>query len=419
MAANPVEGLATGLSPGSTIIAAASFAVSGTANLTVSAAPLTLVRLSVSPASPAIATGSVEQFTATAIYNDNSSVNVTAQASWASSNTPVLTIGAATGMACAVGAGASTVSAAYTGVVGTSNVTVSTPGATLQSLAVSPSSVSLDTGAPQQFTATASYSDGSTRNVTKQAAWSSSDPSVMTVTGAGTGIAGQQAGTSQITALCDGQSGTSRVTVTASSSAQRTITGISVSPAAATVTAGSGQQFTATAVYSDGSTQDVTSLAQWVSSAPAVFVMTSAGTGVGASEGSAEVTATYSDESGASQVTVIAPADPPSGGGGGGGGCFIATAAYGSYLAPQVVALRRFRDDYLLTWRGGRWFVEAYYRVSPPAADFIRGHESLRAASRWALTPLVYGVKYPGIGFAMLLFASGAMLATRRKSGRK
>ena len=71
--------------------------------------------------------------------------------------------------------------------------------------------------------------------------------------------------------------------------------------------------------------------------------------------------------------------------------------------------LRRFRD-YLVRWRGGRLFVEEYYRYSPPAVDYIRAHESLRAAVRWTLTPLVYGVKYPwmGLGIPLLIFGMGA-----------
>jgi subtilisin family serine protease len=79
-----------------------------------------------------------------------------------------------------------------------------------------------------------------------------------------------------------------------------------------------------------------------------------------------------------------------SGGGGGGGGCFIATAAYGSYLHPKVNVLRSLRDRYLLTNTPGRWFVAAYYRASPPLADFIARHDGLRAAVRVLLAPLVW-----------------------------
>lgn len=83
------------------------------------------------------------------------------------------------------------------------------------------------------------------------------------------------------------------------------------------------------------------------------------------------------------------------------GECFIATAAYGSYLDPHVQALRDFRDNYLITNAPGRMFVMFYYSVSPPIADLIYEHETLRAATRIVLTPIVYGVQYP---WAALMF---------------
>jgi hypothetical protein len=71
-------------------------------------------------------------------------------------------------------------------------------------------------------------------------------------------------------------------------------------------------------------------------------------------------------------------------------GCFIATAAWGTADAPEVVALRKFRDDKLLTTTLGTDFVNAYYAVSPPIADVIRDSSPLKYLVRILLKPVVY-----------------------------
>ncbi len=98
----------------------------------------------------------------------------------------------------------------------------------------------------------------------------------------------------------------------------------------------------------------------------------------------------------------------------GGGHCFIATAAYGSYLDPHVVTLRRFRDEYLLTHPAGAGFVAWYYEVSPPLAAVIAEHEALRTLTRWTLTPVVYAAAYP---LPASLLALGIVLAALRRRG--
>jgi len=101
-------------------------------------------------------------------------------------------------------------------------------------------------------------------------------------------------------------------------------------------------------------------------------------------------------------------------------GCFIATAAFGSKFEKHVQLLRRFRDLYLMPNSIGRAFVRAYYRYSPPMADFISRHDILRTMVRWSLAPLIavsWMLLHFGIALTLLLMGLmfGAMVIGFRK----
>jgi uncharacterized repeat protein (TIGR01451 family) len=110
-----------------------------------------------------------------------------------------------------------------------------------------------------------------------------------------------------------------------------------------------------------------------------------------------------SDESAESTISIALPDDILANSDDG-GNCFIATAAYGSYMEPEVRILREFRDEYLMSHGAGRTFVEWYYRASPPAAALIRDHAWMRSVVRAFLSPAVYGLKYPAVA-VMLIYS--------------
>jgi hypothetical protein len=104
------------------------------------------------------------------------------------------------------------------------------------------------------------------------------------------------------------------------------------------------------------------------------------------------------------------------------GGCFIATAAYGSPMAPQVDVLRVWRDRHLRPHWMGRSFIRAYEMVSPPLADAIRDSAWLRAAARVFLWPVVGAaavwLAWPWVPPAALMLAvCGVMVVFWRRRG--
>ena len=110
------------------------------------------------------------------------------------------------------------------------------------------------------------------------------------------------------------------------------------------------------------------------------------------------------------------------------GWCFIATAAYGSYMDSHVDVLRQFRDSYLMTNPAGRGLVSAYYKLSPPVARFIDDHPSLKPVVRAGLWPAValsrvavnttLVQKMATFGGLALVSLALALLLRRRSHGR-
>lgn len=74
-------------------------------------------------------------------------------------------------------------------------------------------------------------------------------------------------------------------------------------------------------------------------------------------------------------------------------GCYIATMAYGDYDHPQVLELRRFRDDFLANTIAGRMFIKTYYFISPKLVELLKNHKSVNKLIRKALNQFIKVIK--------------------------
>ena len=124
------------------------------------------------------------------------STRLTAPVTWAFGDPAVATI-AATGVATGVSAGTATITATLDGV--TSDPATRRSRRPRQSIAVTPASASITAGGTQAFSATGTYSDSSTQDLTAQVTWASGDPAVATIAASG-GATGVSAGATTISA---------------------------------------------------------------------------------------------------------------------------------------------------------------------------------------------------------------------------
>jgi len=221
-AAVSTTGVVTAQLPGAVEISATVGGVTGQAALTITG--VGLVSLAITPSMPELGIGATQPFTVTGTFSDATTRNLTATSTWSSSVPQLATVTAA-GVVSALALGNTNISARAGPVTGATGVKVTAK--TVRALAITPSFVSITTAGTQQLTATATYTDGTTGDVSGSVTWTSQFPAVVTVSAAGLVtplIAGSGNG---ITANVGQVSATARVSVTTPANA---LTAISFMP---------------------------------------------------------------------------------------------------------------------------------------------------------------------------------------------
>jgi len=260
----------------------------------------TLVSITVAPSTSSIAKGTSMQFSATGLYSNSTTSNLTAAAVWSSLTSSIATIGQTTGIASGTAPGEAIISAVYSGLTATALLTVRD--AELVSFSITPASTSIALGLTQPFTASGTFTDTSIQDITLSAAWSSLNTAVSTISATGL-AASLSKGSALITAVHSGLTETALLTVTPAE-----LVSISIFPPFASITTGNSQQFTATGIYTDTTTTNPLA-ADWTSSNTSVATIDpTTGLASSVSQGTTTISAVYSgltgSVSGTAELTV-------------------------------------------------------------------------------------------------------------------
>jgi trimeric autotransporter adhesin len=250
-------GLLVGVTQGSATISAVLNKANGSLAVAVTAASVSSV--AITPPNTALVTGGTQQYTLTATNSDNSTTDVTPSTTWNVTPASVASI-STSGLLQAAGPGSFALTATY-GTFSAAAVGTVTASA-LTSIAVTPATATVSSGATQQFIAIGSFADGSTEDLSKAVTWTSSNASVLTinVNGLATAVRSNNPAT---TVRVIAQLGNSRATASVTVNPAATITSLNVAPTSSSIADGTAEQHTATAQYSDGTQQDVTSQVTW------------------------------------------------------------------------------------------------------------------------------------------------------------
>jgi uncharacterized protein YjdB len=299
------KGFAQAIAVGSTNISASFDEITGSAPLTVTVPVLQTI--AISPLNPTILSLMPQKFTATGMYSDGSTVDITSQASWSSSDSAFATVN--NGLATALAQGSATISAALDGVTGTSALTVT--GGNLSAITIQPLSTTLAKDTSTRIKAIGAFTFNgavtSSRDITGLVTWSTDNSSLATVTSGGGNLERLNAvavtsGTT-ITVKSGSVSATATLTVTPA-----TLTAITMTPSTLELISGTSAPLTVTATFSDGTTQDVTALSGWSSANEAKATVGTSGFArgrvTGVAVGTTTISATYGGKTVPTPATV-------------------------------------------------------------------------------------------------------------------
>ena len=291
------RGLAKGLNPGTTTIAATLGSISASTTLNVTNA--TIVSISITPSGRTIAQGTKLSFVATGLFSDNTTQMITRDCTWASDNHGVATLGGGS-TATAMRPGTANISATFTGVTGSALLHVSS--ATLSSISLVPATAALAATTTVNCVAIGTFSDGTTQVITGLVTWTSLAPNVATISRGGT-VTAQSAGTATISAQLGSLTADSTILVDSSP-----LVSIQIVPTTISVAPQTGVAFRALGTFADGNTQDLTTSALWTSSPPSVATISNdpgtIGQAIGLQSGTATITALFDGQIGTANLTV-------------------------------------------------------------------------------------------------------------------
>lgn len=258
----------------------------------------TLQSITVSPGTATLAAGLTQQFTAAGNYSNGTSQPLS-DVSWAVSDATVAQVSG--GLVTGLKQGTITLTATQGTLNGTARLTIGPPN--LLSLNVAPQSATVSAGFSQQFTATGSFTDGSTSAVADTVTWSVSDTTVAKISATGLSTTLKQ-GSVTVTAASG--------SVTSSPASLNVGPPVPVSLAIAPandhviIGASASTKLSAILMYSDNSTSDVSASAAWSNSNPFTAAVDTTGNVTPARPGYTSVSATSGNFAANTGFTVLA-----------------------------------------------------------------------------------------------------------------